>query len=348
MWKYLLAVLFVVVVRPGLGQDMTHVGSPAISGAQREGTAITPNDHASPKILTVRADQLLDDANRMEAVGLREEAQQDRLAAAKELAHPTTGPAQQIVVNLRILEFSRIALSKLVAQRYGGSKDTSVLEFLSKLQSLGPATGNSAPPASSDPRLLSLLDALRKDHFMRVLAEPVLAVDPEMSAYCRVGRELSSLLKEEYGQLAKESQGREVLYPLEYGSDMNERQRLSGTIVGEYGTRVDILPHLVSKERMHLDVRLRVTELDYANRALLISNCPEVETSVEVCSGEAIAIYGAGKRMFTTVSSPPTVASDPPAEIRNFDDVQTIVLLTPKIVTKTIPKTTTAKPAARR
>ena len=109
----------------------------------------------------------------------------------------------------------------------------SVAELLSKLQAPSEILGGTVP--SSDPKLLSLIEALRKDHLMQVLTEPSLMTMCDRPACCRVGGELNYQVKD--------SDGKEV------------------TKVLEYGTRLDVLPHLISSERIHVDFRLRKANL---------------------------------------------------------------------------------------
>ena len=179
-------------------------------------------------------------AEHLEAAGLKEEARRVRQIAAKEASHPATACPQFVQVDVQMLELPQTRLGKLSSERYGGSKDVSVMALLSKLQSAVAEPGIFVLPPSSNSKLLSLIEALRKDGLVRMLAEPTLMTVPDRPAYMHVGGELP------YPD--KDCQGKEV------------------AAFKEYGTRLDVLPVIVSSDRIHLDVRLRVSELDDAAR----------------------------------------------------------------------------------
>ena len=360
MWKCLLVVLLVVVVRPGLGQDLTTGVQPPATVAQPAsalpgaepciGTvtgalpaapayaAAVQSDHAAPDefALQTKAEHLRLAAAHLEAAGLKEEAQRVRQRAAKEPSHTTVAARQPILVELRMLELPWTKLDKLSSERYGGSKGMSVMELLSKLQSACADPRSPTFSASLDPnKLLSLIEALRKDHLVEPLAEPSLVVVPGRSASVFVGGEL--------GYSWKDPQGKEV------------------TMFKEYGTRADVVALLVSGDRIHLDLRLRKSELDEAHSTQVgdqkvpALKTREIETGVDVHSGQTVALVGAVEQRMPVVASPPGAAGNKPdagsAPGRARTDVeefQTLVLVKAEIVTKSIADAAAAKPAARR
>ena len=113
------------------------------------------------------------------------------------------------------------------------------MALLSKLQSAGAAPGSPTFPLSSDAKLVSLIEALRKDGLVKVLAEPTLITMSGRPAYMLVGGE--------FPYPDKDLQGKEV------------------AAFKEYGTRFDVVPLIVSSDRIHLDFRLRVSEPDIAH-----------------------------------------------------------------------------------
>jgi Flp pilus assembly secretin CpaC len=314
MRKCLLAVLFAVVTRPGYGQDAAP-STPLAASAAGYGCAAAPqNDQALPKAPLAKADHLRIAAEHLEAAGLADEAQRVRKKAAEEQAHATTAPVAQIIVSFRMFEFSP-KLGTLSSQRYGGSKEMSVLELLSKLQqSLSP--GNPSRQASSGPTLLSLIEALRRDRLICVQAEPDLIVVPDRPAHLNVGGEL--------GYRTKDAEGKEV------------------TKFMEYGTQVDLTAHIVPNERIQLDFRFCVSEPDPAHNSdgIPAVRGREVAARVEARSGETIAISGLVAKEIRSSSDR--------AVHHTADDVQTLVLVTPEIVTKENAVAIKAKSAVRR
>ena len=147
--------------------------------------AAVQSDHAAPDefALQTKAEHLRLAAAHLEAAGLKEEAQRVRQRAAKEPSHTTVAARQPILVELRMLELPWTKLDKLSSERYGGSKGMSVMELLSKLQSACADPRSPTFSASLDPnKLLSLIEALCKDHLVEPLAEPSLVVVPGRSA----------------------------------------------------------------------------------------------------------------------------------------------------------------------
>ena len=217
--------------------------------------------------------------------------------AAEEEAHPTTPPPQMVVVNLHMLEFSRTELGKLDSEPYGGSKDMSVLELLTELRAPG---GKQGETASADPKLLSLVEALRKDDLMLVVAQPSVMTLSDWPVYIRLGGHIDYPVKD--------SQGIEVTKTL------------------EYGLQSDVTPHVESTERIHLDFRLCKSELDEAHSVqvgdqkipALIAR--EVEAGVDLRSGQTLVVNGGVPRR--TRESPAV------------DEFSTLVLVKAEIVTK--------------
>ena len=181
----------------------------------------------------------------------------------------TTVPHQMIIADLQMLEFSWTKLDQLGSERYGGSKDMTVLALLTKLQGPSGKPGETAP---ADPKLRSLVEALRKDGLLEIIATPLVKTLCDLPAYVNVGGHI--------GYQEKDSEGKEETKFL------------------EYGLRLDLVPHITSGDRIHIDFPLRKSELDNAHSVRvggqeipgLISR--EVETSVDLRSGETIAVNG--------------------------------------------------------
>ncbi len=348
MRKCLLTVLLVVVVRPGLGQDRTPGQSPPVpavpgrclmsaeadtasAAGPTYGTA-AQGDRASASALLSKADHLRIAAEHLEAAGLKEEAQRVRQIAAKEASHPATACPQFVQVDVQMLELSQTRLGKLSSERYGGSKDMSVMELLSKLQSGGAAPGNPTLSPSSNSKLLSLIEALRKDGLVKVLSEPSLMTVPDRSAYMLVGGE--------FPYPDKDVQGKAV------------------ASFKEYGTRLDVLAQIISGDRIHLDFRLRVSERDdvhgvqVGDEKIPALTSREMEAGLDLRPGQTIVLGGLVERRMPAAA--PAAAAD---DKRNASGVfgeavaekfQLVVLLKAELVPKGMLENAAVKPAIPR
>ena len=160
-----------------------------------------------------------------------------------------------------------------------------------------------------------VLNALREDDLGKILSEPnVMAIS---------------------GRPAYVSEGGEIGYQVS--------STVAGNTVGwkEYGTRLDIVPILLGNGRMHLDVRVNVSQPDAANS---IDGIPAmksrgVETGVELRSGQTLAIAGLiESRVEATVHGFPWISEVPylgtafRSESHQINEVELIILLTPEIV----------------
>jgi len=203
----------------------------------------------------------------LEAAARNEEAQRVRRMEAKDRPLPESG---FIRVDLRMIEFSLTKLAKVDSAPYGGTKGMSVLDLLVKLQATGKPTEDVNVLPSPDPKLIALVEALLKDHLAWPRSEPSLLVTSGRPACVHVGGEV--------GYRVKDAGGKEVV---EYK---------------EYGTRADALATLLPGNRIHLDARLRVSELDPAYSAgedgIPSIKSREVETGLELHSGQTVAITG--------------------------------------------------------
>ena len=187
-----------------------------------------------------------------------------------------------------MLELPQTRLGKLSSERYGGSKDVSVMELLSKLQPAVADPGIFALPPSSNSKWLSLIEALRKDGLAKVLSEPSLMMVPDRPAYVLVGGE--------FPYPDKDVQGKEVAN------------------FKEYGTRLDVVAQIVSADRIHLDLRLRVSERDDAHgvqvgdEKIPALNSREMETGLDLRPGQTIVLGRLVERRMPTAA--PAAAAD--------------------------------------
>jgi Flp pilus assembly secretin CpaC len=249
MWKIVLPVLLAVAV-PVVGQETT----PA---ALEYG--VTPAPPPSRTSLS-KADNLNIAADHLEAAGFHEEAARFYREEAKERARLRNLPKPaQVLVHLRTIEIPRSHLSNVDSQPYGGEKGTSLAAYFQKL--LGSDSGG------FDPKLVGLIDRLRKEKLVQVQSEPDIVTLDGRPACIKVGGEI--------GYEEKDADGKKVMK------------------YKEYGTRVDVLAQVVDK-RIRLDLRYRLSEPDLANS---INGVPalrsrEVETGVTLEQGKTLALCG--------------------------------------------------------
>ena len=176
---------------------------------------------------------------------------------------------QFILVKLQMIEVSLTKLAGVSSERYGGGKGMSALELLTKLESTGGVNRSSAPDLG---KLAGFIEALPKDSLAKPLAEPSLMVEPKKPAYCFVGGAIGCRVKDAAG---KES--------VEYK---------------EYGTRTDVVAIVLADNRIHLDVRLRVSQLDPKNNIPAGKNsvpaitCREAESGLTLRSSEKVVLGG--------------------------------------------------------
>lgn len=230
-----------------------------------------------------RLGHLLSAAEHLEAAGMPEEARRVREQAEGEkralLARIDALEREldrlrplvrepQVLVHVRMVEISRSKIRKL-------GLDISTLES-------GPVELGSGGPAGSQPfqfgvvddgaPLLGLLEALRNDGLLRVLAEPTLVTVSGRPGFFHAGGEIPAPVRRPDGTVA-----------IEYR---------------EYGTQIDLVPIVLGKERIRLDVRPRVSEIDLSQTVEIEGQeypglkVREVDTGVEMNAGQTLILGG--------------------------------------------------------
>jgi pilus assembly protein CpaC len=233
---------------------------------------------------------------------------------------------QQGVVHIKVVEVSRTKMRNMgfdwASVSSTGNVVWSGVNGLLSTASGSPFGGPGAAPDNvfkfnigSLNAFYGVLNALREDDLGKILSEPDVMAISGRPAYVMEGGEL----------------GYQVT------------NALSGTMVGfkEYGTRLDIVPILLGNGRMHIDVRINVSQPDAANS---INGIPAlksrgVETGVELRSGQTLAIAGliesrteATVHGFPWISEIPYLGTAFRSETHSVNEVELLVLLTPEIV----------------
>lgn len=238
------------------------------------------------------------------AVGLNGEAKKYWLMEAEERAHPTP----MVSMKLRIMELSRNKLGKQTSETYGGDKNTSVLDLLTKLQSSDKAPVSKTPPTSSNPKLLSLINSLCKDHLIAVVSESEDCLLPGIFGY-RLPR------------------GEAGYFP--YGAE-EQRKYCDGYLKYlEKSIRIDYVPRLLPRKQIGFDCRIQRCELDYANA---VQGDPafrdlNFETHADIRPGETVVLESGIQRQTAPFDNANT--GDASKQAHPFvDEIQTIVVVT--------------------
>jgi len=289
--------------------------------------------------------QLLERASRLDAVGrsreaesLRRQADQqkqallehlDRLQAEVDRLRRLTGTAPQVLVQVRVMEFSRTKLRALGFD-------------LAKIEGGEPAGGAADRNAGAyrlrvidDARpLLGVLEAMREDKLLRVLAEPTLAAVSGQPAVYNVGGEFPVPSPTKAGGMAVEYK--------------------------QYGTRVDLTATVLGQRTIRLRVRARHSEIDSRrsvdNGGVAVPGLRvrDVDTGTEMQSGQTLVISGITQSRTETVRRKPAVVAALPGvgdllarTEEKHDEVEMIVLLTAQIVPAAAASQATRTPRPR-
>jgi Flp pilus assembly secretin CpaC len=170
--------------------------------------------------------------------------------------------AAAIKVELQMVEMQINKLANTDSWRYGGSRGTSVLELLRKLYFGNSRRGNRGIAPSSDARLIALLEALRRDGFAEVLAEPSLTVASGRAATLNAA-----------------------------GNPAGPPGYFPGK-AKETGTRADVRADFAANDRIHVDFRLRVCQPDLSGPIAGIPPLKEraIESGLELRSGQTAVL----------------------------------------------------------
>ena len=211
----------------------------------------------------------------------------------------------QVLVHVKVLEISRSKLRKLgidfAKAEPGGTG----------LFQDGPAGGRAFEfnVVDDGDALLGVLDALQQDRLARVLAEPTLVTMSGRPASCHVGGEVPAPVPQEDGTVAVEFR--------------------------EFGNRVDLLPIVLDKGRIRLEVRARVGRID-PSRSVQIQGqtCPglqvsEVDTGVEMAVGQTLIVGGVVQKR----AAEPMEQTAQAGEVDGAEEeVELLFLVTPELV----------------
>jgi type II secretory pathway component GspD/PulD (secretin) len=328
MTKYLLTLLLAAAVRQGFADDKATIATaPVPSAAPAAASAAQPQygsydvsaapsygpyaaAASDPDAALSKLDHLRLAARHLQAAGLSQETEHVRQIAAKEAAKERANSKNEsIIVQLGMFEVSLTKLGHVNSEKYGGSKDMTLSQFLSKLQaSLGADADAKGPSSQSDDRLWTLFQALHKDGLASVRAQPTVMTIPGQPASIFVGGQI--------GYQTKDADGKDI------------------TMFKEYGTRANVLTSFASDGRIHLDVGLRVSQLVPASSAQVEKNsvpaitASGVKSDLDLRSGQTVLLGGLAEQRTEYV------AVQPDGVRQDTNRVQTFVLVKAEIATK--------------
>lgn len=247
----------------------------------------------------------------------------------------TVGGVHEVLLHVKVMEVSRTKLRSLGFDwtQISGQNviRSSVSGLITAAGAADPVSGSAATAVTSggetfffsifdgNDAFFGVLEALRQDNLMKVLAEPTLVTVSGRPAFFQVGGEFP------------------IIVPQSLGTVSIEYKR--------YGTQVDFVPIVLGNGRIRLEVRPRVSEID-SSRSIVINSTTvpglrvrEVDTGVEMQAGQTLAIAGlvetrveAQRRGLPVISDLPYIGSAFRRVAERNNDVELLILVTPELV----------------
>ncbi len=238
----------------------------------------------------------------------------------------TVSGVHQVLLHVRVMEVSRTKLRALgfdfalftgqnhvvssvsgLIGAFGGGMMTSGQETFS----FGVVDGSSA--------FFGVLEAMRQDQLMKILAEPTLVTVSGRPAFFQVGGEFPILVPQSLGTVS-----------IEYK---------------KFGTQVDFVPIVLGNGRIRLEVRPRVSEIDNTRSVTIDSTTVpglrtrEIDTGVELNAGQTLAIAGlvqtrveSENKGLPWVSEVPYVGALFRRVHHHNNEIELLILVTPELV----------------
>lgn len=245
------------------------------------------------------------------------------------------GGVQEVLLHVKVMEVSRTKLRSLGfdwSQISGQNViRSSASGLLPGVTAAGAAAGGAASAVTSGSEtfffsvfdggdaFFGVLEALRQDNLMKVLAEPTLVTVSGRPAFFQVGGEFP------------------IIVPQSLGTVSIEYKR--------YGTQVDFVPIVLGNGRIRLEVRPRVSEIDPTRSVTMNSitvpglRVREVDTGVEMKAGQTLALAGlvetrveAERRGVPFISDVPYIGAAFRRVAERSNDVELLILVTPELV----------------
>ncbi|MDA7977302.1 MAG: type II and III secretion system protein family protein [Pirellulales bacterium] len=239
----------------------------------------------------------------------------------------TVGGVQQVLLKVKVMEVSRTKLRAMgfdFASISNGDFATSTISGL-----ISAFSGNTVTAAAGstfqfgimdgNSSFFGVLEALRQDNLMKVLAEPNLVTVSGRPAFFNAGGEFPILVPQSLGTVS-----------IEYK---------------KFGTQVDFVPIVLANSAIRLEVRPRISEIDNTRSVTTNGNTipglnvREVDTGVEMKAGQVLAIAGlVSTRVESETRGVPFIRDIPYVgapfrSVRNLEnEVELLILVKPELV----------------
>jgi pilus assembly protein CpaC len=223
-------------------------------------------------------------------------------------------------------DFSKITGANVVTSTPGGGL-SSVIDTAPSdgtkpwvpLQAQGSSGTLNFGIVSGSNAFLGVLDALRRDNLIKIMAEPTLVT--------------------ESGRAASFNSGGEIPVPVP--------QSLGTTTIEwkKYGTQIDFVPIVLGNGKIRLEVRPRVSELDSSHSIVVLGTTVEgikvreADTAVELTAGQTLAIAGlVQSRIESQNSGLPWISEVPYLGVpfrkvnETVNEIELLIMVTPEIV----------------
>ncbi len=251
----------------------------------------------------------------------------------KVISNITVGGVQQVLLHVKVMEVSRTKLRDLGfdwAQVINAhTLLSSASGLLTGLEGVGGGV-TPTPITTGQPTFMfrvvdgnsaffGVLEALREDNLMKILAEPTLVTVSGRPAFFNVGGEFPILVPESLGTVS-----------IEYK---------------KFGTQVDFVPIVLGGARLRLEVKPRVSEIDNTRSVTVQSihvpglRVREVDTGVEMVAGQTLAIAGlvqtrveAHRRGIPGMMELPYIGALFRKVEETNNEVELLILVTPELV----------------
>ena len=203
--------------------------------------------------------------------------------APKIVNNISVGGVQQIMLKVRVMEVSRTKLRRLGVDFASFSDNGGFVSSISDLITSSSIAGGEVAASGESIRFgvlgnnstfFGFIDALQQNQLAKVLADPTITTVSGRPAQFNVGGEIPVPIPQGINQVT-----------IQYKP---------------YGTQIDFVPIVLGNGNIRLEVRPRVSDLDYANAITLVgSNSPipalrvrQVDTGVEMKAGQTLALAG--------------------------------------------------------
>jgi pilus assembly protein CpaC len=249
-------------------------------------------------------------------------AERDRLQREIDALRQTTRTAQQILVRLQAIEVSRTKLRKLgvdVATTSGNQAIASSLQQAFTIDATADKKEAKTQVFESTDTVFSFIRVLRENNIAKVLAEPSLVTVS--------GRPASFLVGGEFPIPALA--GSECLFDFM-----------------KFGTQVDLLAISQGNNKVRLELRVRLSDLDYEHAMTIegkqvpAMHVRAIDTAIELSAGQTGLITG-------LIEQRPATMQDKEGASPGEEEVELLFVVTPELVASKAQTTSTGKQTAK-